>query len=494
MASASTSAPHHRGNTANLPKSHFQQTVCLADWWLVKAENDVQGRRLAVAGLTAWGKQAIRVFTSAPILKRYDVCTVETSDGICVILDGLINKARTLENGFPSDVFNYFVFGFPPYWKEYDEKFVAKAPPSKDISRDNLLEKLSRQLGSMEGAQPQVDSHDKYSGSQGKTEAKGRQKSKKGKSLTVPLPNTSVSGLQKEAYSGGTFSVEDHTAPELPVNDLKNEMKSLSDLSCVGIKVQAVIDKHVDYSQIRDSGGTQSACHLNKKRRTEEAADNLRKMGRNKKTRTKFDRDVSSSERVLSHNEVRVTTRSISSLKMKHMNYKKSAEISDGDQEAGCRNNWNSEDKGVREIKTKSKILKVKNKATESPCTPAASTKSRRTPASVDTKRDTVSTRKNSLSKKGNASDMETSQKSAPVSKETPKSEKEKVQSVSPQSCSFNRSRAGRLLMPTLQFWRNQRAVYNADRTITGIYEGMHPQQLRNEGGSTPHGERKKLV
>lgn len=44
------------------------------------------------------------MFTSAPILKRFDVCTIETSDGICVILDGLINKARTLENGFPSDV------------------------------------------------------------------------------------------------------------------------------------------------------------------------------------------------------------------------------------------------------------------------------------------------------------------------------------------------------------------------------------------------------
>lgn len=211
----------------------------------------------------------------------------------------------------------------------------------------------------MEGAQ-----HEKCSESQGKTEAKGRQKSKKGKSFTVPLPNTSVSGLQKEAYSRGTTSVEDHTAPGLPVNDLINEMKSLSDSSCGGIKVQAVIDKHVDYSQIRDSGVTQSACHLNKKR-TGEAADNLRKMGRNKKTRTNFDRDVSSSERILSRNEVKVTTRSISSLKMKQMNYKKSAEISDGekirlsstssigsgkvelepvfDQEAGCRNNWNSE-------------------------------------------------------------------------------------------------------------------------------------------------------
>ncbi|PIN19587.1 hypothetical protein CDL12_07730 [Handroanthus impetiginosus] len=108
----------------DIPKSHFQQTVCLGDWWLVKAEND-DGRRLAVSGFSSRKNQAMRVFSSAPILKRHDFFTLETTDGICVILKGFINKARTMENGFPSNVYNHFFLGFPPYWKEYDEKFMG---------------------------------------------------------------------------------------------------------------------------------------------------------------------------------------------------------------------------------------------------------------------------------------------------------------------------------------------------------------------------------
>ncbi|KAI5682316.1 hypothetical protein M9H77_03544 [Catharanthus roseus] len=33
---------------------------------------------------------------------RYDVFNLETVDGICVIIEGFINKARSEENGFPS--------------------------------------------------------------------------------------------------------------------------------------------------------------------------------------------------------------------------------------------------------------------------------------------------------------------------------------------------------------------------------------------------------
>lgn len=46
----------------------------------------------------------MRVFSSAPIIKRYDVFTLETADGITVIIKGFINKLRTNENGFPSEV------------------------------------------------------------------------------------------------------------------------------------------------------------------------------------------------------------------------------------------------------------------------------------------------------------------------------------------------------------------------------------------------------
>lgn len=52
----------------------------------------------------------MRVFSSAPIVKRYDVFTLETADGICVLLKGFINKLRTNDNGFPSTVPCSFLF------------------------------------------------------------------------------------------------------------------------------------------------------------------------------------------------------------------------------------------------------------------------------------------------------------------------------------------------------------------------------------------------
>lgn len=46
----------------------------------------------------------VRVFKSAPITKRYDFSTLETADGVCVVVSGLINKSRTTESGFSSEV------------------------------------------------------------------------------------------------------------------------------------------------------------------------------------------------------------------------------------------------------------------------------------------------------------------------------------------------------------------------------------------------------
>ncbi|CAK9188177.1 unnamed protein product [Ilex paraguariensis] len=133
MASASTSSTRplvnndNDANTGNESKSYFRKTVCLHDWWLINAEHEYEGKRLGVAGFTSREQQAMRVFVSAPISRRYDVFTLETIDGICVIVKGLINKVRTEENGFPSEVFNHFVFGFPPHWEEYAAEIVARS-------------------------------------------------------------------------------------------------------------------------------------------------------------------------------------------------------------------------------------------------------------------------------------------------------------------------------------------------------------------------------
>ncbi|KAJ8753983.1 hypothetical protein K2173_001881 [Erythroxylum novogranatense] len=102
--------------------SYFQKTVSLHDWWLIKADEDFEGKKLAVAGFTSGEQQALRVFHSAPITKRFDVFTIETADGVTVIFQGLMNKTRTLQNGFSSEVLRYFLLGFPPHWEECAKK------------------------------------------------------------------------------------------------------------------------------------------------------------------------------------------------------------------------------------------------------------------------------------------------------------------------------------------------------------------------------------
>ncbi|GAB4856803.1 hypothetical protein Ancab_014721, partial [Ancistrocladus abbreviatus] len=89
---------------SSFSSSHFIKTVCLNDWWLIKAECYSEGDRIAVAGIASAGRQGPkRMFSSAPIIKRYDLFTLETADGVCVMLSGYINKLRTIENGFSSE-------------------------------------------------------------------------------------------------------------------------------------------------------------------------------------------------------------------------------------------------------------------------------------------------------------------------------------------------------------------------------------------------------
>ncbi|KGN54235.1 kinetochore-associated protein KNL-2 homolog [Cucumis sativus] len=117
------SSPEFHGTTnptsGGASVSYFQRTVRLLDWWLITAGNDSNGKTLAVAGLTSKPGQPVRVFSSAPIVKRHDVFTLETADGICVVLKGFLNKLRATDNGFTPQVFKHFVFGFPPNWETH---------------------------------------------------------------------------------------------------------------------------------------------------------------------------------------------------------------------------------------------------------------------------------------------------------------------------------------------------------------------------------------
>ncbi|CAM8877773.1 unnamed protein product [Rhodiola kirilowii] len=98
--------------------SHYVKTVVLREWWLVRSPKEFEGKTVAVSGLPV-EERAVRLFTSAPVVKRHSVFTLETSDGVFVILKGFINKPRTEEGGFSPEVFKNFLYGFPLNWEEY---------------------------------------------------------------------------------------------------------------------------------------------------------------------------------------------------------------------------------------------------------------------------------------------------------------------------------------------------------------------------------------
>nr|XP_011466582.1 PREDICTED: uncharacterized protein LOC101312069 isoform X2 [Fragaria vesca subsp. vesca] len=107
-------------------RSHFKPTVSLYDWWLVKSEDNDGKSKLAVAGVSSAPQEIPRrVFNSAPISKKHDVFTLETTDGVTVILDGIINKQQTIANGFSDEIAKRFQLGFYPGWEKGVAEFLA---------------------------------------------------------------------------------------------------------------------------------------------------------------------------------------------------------------------------------------------------------------------------------------------------------------------------------------------------------------------------------
>lgn len=104
------------------------------DWWLIKSDSDAHSKRLGVGGFTTKESQDTRGFLSAPIVKRHDAVTLQTTDGITITVNGHLNRSRTLSNGFPLKVCNDFVFGFPYYWEE----FAALSFDRHETTSENL--------------------------------------------------------------------------------------------------------------------------------------------------------------------------------------------------------------------------------------------------------------------------------------------------------------------------------------------------------------------
>ncbi|KAH0637816.1 hypothetical protein KY285_035041 [Solanum tuberosum] len=371
MASASTCQTQRvdeekEPKSSNSSKSCFQPTVCLKDWWLIRAERDSQGRTLAVAGLTSREGQALRGFTSAPILKIYDVFNLETIDGICVVLKGFINKSRSEENGFPSEVIEQFLFGFPPQWETFNEKFLGRESKGKASASDALgFEK------------PSVCSE-------------------KVKNLKKLDQNDHVE------TTGET--IQDHNGrKDYEVED--NLMR----------------DNHND-------GEVASEVIVQKKtKRAMRSSDKLNS--------TNTSTSIAKEQRILHHNVI------------------KDYEVED---------NLMRDNQNDGEVASEVIVQKTTKRATRSP----DMLNSTNTSTSI-AKEQTADVNRTTHFK---SSSTENAKRK--LSYGSPQQRKEAVRLISPEPLSFNRSRSGRVLLPPMAFWRNQRAVYDADQRVTEVIQG----------------------
>ncbi|XP_019187546.1 PREDICTED: uncharacterized protein LOC109182005 [Ipomoea nil] len=358
-------------------KSYFQKAVCLTDWWLVKAENDSRGKRLAVGGFTL--RHNVRQeFSSAPIEKVYDVFTLETMDGICILLKGFLNKTRTRENGFPSKVFDNFILGFPPNW----ESFAVK--------------------DSWEESPPKVSEI-----------AIGPQKSSSCSQSVSEFRKTTRKN-KNDASSAETHGPECKKNLKTKVGSKKgNRSEETENKACR----QKSTNKAVSISQRFRS------CY-NKQNQTSEGGTLIdRKIASTSGSKAK--RKLSYEEPLLENGRGGASAQSAEPSTSNDLR----SEIIDnnlrGNSEDETSKGENQKDGGVNKVVIQKNTSKAAQSSVDFGCARSA------TPGK---------NRQNGVSAV-----------------------------TSPQSLSYKRSRSGRLLLPPLKFWQNQRAIYDSDRRVTGI-------------------------
>ncbi|CAN1142793.1 Kinetochore-associated protein KNL-2 homolog [Linum perenne] len=139
-----------RRNTSNSDaSSYFQKTVTLQEWWLIKTDDDYKGKRLGVAGIASSDQRGRREFHSAPVIKRYDMFTLETADAVTLYINGFINRTRTLENGFPTEIFDHFLMGFPLYWELCGKRW-CEVPANSEADQEKTSADPTHEINDLE--------------------------------------------------------------------------------------------------------------------------------------------------------------------------------------------------------------------------------------------------------------------------------------------------------------------------------------------------------
>ncbi|KAL3536384.1 hypothetical protein ACH5RR_004845 [Cinchona calisaya] len=436
-------------SSISTPRSYFQTTVRLNDWWLVKAEKDIQGKRLAVAGILHREQQALRVFSSAPILKRRDLFNLETADGVWIIIKGLINKARTEENGFPSEVFDHFICGFPPYWEKYALNCFEREPSTVGAAQSNLdSEKLSPEAGTMVPVTMDFSVLPQKNCENASSEEAEDDNWKENSSI-----KDSPAGGKNENRSYFKSGEATHSVARSQQNSGPVVKFPSTDSPSGDNPALAYMDPEA--SEKEPSPGNSSIEHMEALELSGHGLDDnvtqpLAQSGFEEKSVPPSDQDNMSI---------------------------------DGDGKQG-QNNECIRKRASKVMHSPSEVGGVENKRQRN-----AGAESENTKAGSSRVASVAKQIKSCSGCHTTGAPLSTGGPAGPEESHVTPKKKEESSIASPESLSLRRSRSGRLLVPTMQFWRNQRAVYDADRRITGIKD---PQLNQPIEGSRSEPQRKK--
>ncbi|KAL3358041.1 hypothetical protein AABB24_015268 [Solanum stoloniferum] len=472
MASASTCQTQRvdeekEPKSSNSSKSCFQPTVSLKDWWLIRAERDSQGRTLAVAGLTSREGQALRGFTSAPILKIYDVFNLETIDGICVVLKGFINKSRSEENGFPSEVIGQFLFGFPPQWETFNEKFLGRESKEvkdlKKLDQNDHVETTGETIQDHNGRKDyEVEDNlmrDNQNDGEVANEVIVQKKKKRATRSSDQLNSTNTStSIAKEQGILDHNGIKDYEVEDNLMRDSQNDGEVASEVIVQKKTKRAMRSSNkLNFTNTSTSISKEKTIQDRNGRKDYEVEDNLMRDNQN-------DGEVASE--VIVQKKTKRATRSTDKLNSTNTSTSiaKEQTIPDHNGRKDCEveDNLMRDNQNDGEVASEVIVQKKTKRAMRSP----DMLNSTNTSTSI-AKEQTADVNRTTHFK---SSSTENAKRK--LSYGSPQQGKEAVRLISPEPLSFNRSRSGRVLLPPMAFWRNQRAVYDADQRVTEVIQG----------------------
>ncbi|TXG73465.1 hypothetical protein EZV62_002044 [Acer yangbiense] len=552
--SASAHASRQRCNSSNNhddnnSSSYFLPTVCLYDWWLIKSDEIFEGKRLAVAGRSSTELKPMRIFTSAPIVKQHDIFTLETADGISIILKGFINKLRTKENGFSDEVFRHFLIGFPPYWEAYKEKCLEEefttgpglatirdansSATGHDASHITLCCEVAAVAG-MKNANPNTTPIYYEVNGKNKHNVEDINECSENVSEKVTTDASKCSDGQNLAAEDNNFEkAKDHASENLLpsmscdvnvvslpkdnlalpaefsgncVDDTMNFPTVESDINVNGFAPTKVHTNALNVfpsnsrsrktrSQNKRSGFTGSVKCKNKEfmPNTSKRSDgeNLKSCSSSTAIHSLKKIDILEAARSQSINKMvrnmnensdgKKKERHITVLVLKAKGNKMGSAtlVSDGTSSLEGMNIFNFCDDGLQQP-THDTVVKDNSKQGKDHRKESQAGTPRQKPNNSDRSRNEFSDTNHQYeletavgereaTAKGDSSKMKARRKIKFDTQASSLAQGRKENIVSPESLSCKRSRSGRLILPSLDFWRNQIAVYDADRKITGI-------------------------